>query len=217
MKKSFLLPIILLVISLMMMSCGKGTTHVSGTVFEKGSNKPVANASVIFSECVPGDGTGASAICIDVETVVTNAQGEYVFEKDSGNATEYRIRAEKRNYGKPTEVFQTASAGKCTENINFTLPAFAWIKFHVKNVNPFDDSDYIAAPGALNYADEYYFFGKNVDKYYVLGNKYVGNSYFVGNSLAEFYWNVSKNGITKKYKDSIFIKALDTLNYEIKY
>ena len=140
-------------------ACHKGSTEVSGTVFEKGSGKGVANASVIFSECVPGDGTGASAICIDVETVQTNAKGEYTFAKDSGDATEYRIRAEKKNYGKPTEVFQTAEAGKCTEDINFTLPAFAWIKFHVKNVNPFDDDDLIRAPGAIG-SGNFNFYGK---------------------------------------------------------
>jgi hypothetical protein len=146
MKNIFFLFLTILTIT----SCGKKDfTSVEGHVFEKGSNKPVANAQVIFSRCVSGDGTGAAAVCTDIETVTTDANGKYVFTKEKDDADRYRIRAEKTNYGKPVEVFQTADAGKCTEDINFTLPAFAWIKFHVKNVNPFDDGDLIRAPGAI--------------------------------------------------------------------
>jgi hypothetical protein len=156
-------------------SCGKnnGNTVVSGRVLEKGSNTPVANARVIFSQCVQDEGTFSSSVCADVATVLTNAQGEYTFSKEDDEPTNYyRIRAERTNYGKPVEVFQTADAGKSTKNLNFTLPAYAWIKFHVKNMNPFDDSDLIIAPGSSGKGNHYHY-GTKVDTNYVI--KGLGN------------------------------------------
>ncbi len=194
-------------------SCGKKDyTSIEGQVLEKGSNKGIANAKVIFSECVPGDGFGASAICLDIETVLTNAQGKYILTKEKDDATYYRIRAEKNNYGKPVEVFQTANAGEKSKNLNFTLPAFAWIKFHVKNVNPFDDSDYIAAPGASGGNLDYRFYGKTVDTTYILGgSKYPGGFNF------GIDWTIIKNNKQKEIEDSIFFIPLDTVYYKIKY
>ena len=175
MKKLLFISLSILIISFLA-SCGKKNyTSVEGQVLEKDSNKGVANAQVIFSECVPGEGTGSSAICLDIETVLTNAQGKYIFTKEKDDATYYRIRAEKTNYGKPVEVFQTANAGETSKNLNFTLPAFAWIKFHVKNVKPFDDNDLIIAPGSSATGFDYRFWGKSVDTIYILpafGNLY---------------------------------------------
>jgi hypothetical protein len=209
MKKITIITLSLLIISLLS-SCGnKNVTTIEGQVLEKGSNKPVANAQVIFSECVAGEGFGASSICTDVETVMTNSQGRYIFTKESDKANRYRIRAEKLNYGKPVEVFQTADAGKSTQNLNFTLPAFAWIKFHVKNVNPFDDNDRFAIfifssskDGIIN--------GQKVDTTFTQNG-------FLGSFSNRFTYSVRKNNIYKQFTDSIFCKPLDTVFYEIKY
>ena len=208
MKKLLFISLSILIISFLA-SCGKKDyTSVEGQVLEKGSNKGVANAQVIFSECVPGEGTGSSAICLDIETVLTNAQGKYIFTKEKDDATYYRIRAEKINYGKPIEVFQTANAGESTKNLNFTLPAAAWIKFHVKNVNPFDDNDLIIAPGSSGKGSHYHYGGK-VDTTYI--EKGIGN---FNNAI---YWTVKRNSNTKQFLDSVFLKPLDTVFYEIKY
>jgi hypothetical protein len=212
MKKLIIIPLSILIVSFLG-SCGKKDyTSIEGQVLEKGSNKPIANAQVIFSECVAGEGTGSSSICLDVETVLTNAQGKYIFTKEKDDATYYRIRAEKLNYGKPVEVFQTAYAGEKSKNLNFTLPAYAWIKFHVKNVTPFDDSDLIIAPGSSGGNLDYRFYGKTVDTTYILGgSKYPGGFKF------GIDWTTIKNNKQKEIEDSIFFIPLDTVYYEIKY
>ena len=213
MKKSSYFLTIILLISILGGCKKEKSTRIEGRVLEKGSNKPVAGAKIIFSECVAGEGTFSPSVCLDVETTTTDAEGKYVFVKESDTADRYRIRAEKNNYGKPIEVYQVATAGEKTKNMDFTLPAFAWIKFHVKNVNPFDDSDYIAAPGALNYADKYHFFGKNIDTTYILGG-----SRYIGNKKIEEDWLVYRaNSSKKQFRDSIYCKAIDTVFYEIKY
>ena len=198
-------------------SCKKEkSTRIEGRVLEKGSNKPVAGAKIIFSECVAGEGSFSPSVCLDVETTTTDAEGKYVFVKESDTADRYRIRAEKNNYGKPIEVYQVATAGEKTKNMDFTLPAFAWIKFHVKNTKAFDNNDLIVAPGTDGLSG-YYFYGKNIDTTYVLGNKYLGNQYFLGNFKNNISWFVTRNSIQKHFRDSIYCKALDTTFYEIKY
>lgn len=209
MKQYSFLLFITLIISLLS-SCGKakGRTQIEGQVLEKGSNRPVANANVIFSQCVAGDGTFSPKICLDIETVKTDAEGRFTFTKDDDDADEYRIRAEKENYGKTVEVFQTAPAEEKTKNIKLTLPAFAWIKFHIKNVNPFDDSDLIIGPGSSG-TGSYYFYGKKVDTIYSIR--------YIGNSDNNINWYITKNGINTSHSQSIYTKGLDTSFYEIKY
>jgi hypothetical protein len=214
MKKLIFISLSVLIISFLG-SCGKKDfTDIQGRIIEKGSNKGIVNAKVVFSQCISNGILGGSS-CEAVDTVLTDANGNYRYTVEDDQTINYHIEAFKDNYY--MELLQTASGGQISKNVNIVMLAHAWIKFHVKNVNPFDDSDYIAAPGALNYADKYYFFGKDVGMSYVLGNKYVGNLYFEGNSTAKFYWDVRKNGVIKKYQDSLFIKGLDTLNYQINY
>ena len=205
MKKSFYFLTIILLISILGGCKKEKSTRIEGRVLEKGSNKPVAGAKIIFSECVAGEGTFSPSVCLDVETTTTDADGKYVFVKEADTADRYRIRAEKNNYGKPIEVYQVATAGEKTKNMDFTLPAFAWIKFHVKNVNPFDGSDLIIAP-------EYEFTGSNIDTIYTLG----GNRY-VGNKKVAVYWTITRQFKTVQFMDSIYCKSLDTVFYEIKY
>ena len=204
MKKSFNLFIIVLLISFLG-GCKKDkSTRIEGRVLEKGSKKPVAGAKIIFSECVAGEGTFSPSVCLDLESTLTDADGKYVFVKASDTAERYRIRAEKDNYGKPVEVYQVATAGEKTKNMDFTLPAFAWVKFHVKNVNPVDESDYVITPWS------YKFYGKNIDTIYTTDG-------FLGNFKNNIYWTITRQFKTVQFMDSIYCKPLDTLFYEIKY
>ncbi len=209
MKKLLFFSLTILIISFLG-SCGKKDyTSIEGQVLEKGSNKGIANAKVIFSECVSGDGFGASAICADVETVLTNAQGKYIFTKEKDKATDYRIRAEKTNYGNVYPVYHLANAGERTKNLDFTLPAFAWIKFHVKNVNPFDEKDLIIAPGSSLANLNYRFYGKFIDTTYILK--------CFGSDINITDWFVYENNKKEYFQDSLFVKGLDTALYKIKY
>ena len=188
-------------------------TIIEGRVIEKGSNKPVAGAKIIFSECVAGDGTFSPSTCLDVESTTTDVNGNFRFTKDADTADRYRIRAQKANYGAPVEVYQVAKAREKTTNIDFTLPAFAWIKFHVKNVKPLDDDDLIVAPGYNGGNLKYRFYGRYVDTTYILGGRgYIGNEKILTD------WFVYRANSNKQlFKDSVYCKPLDTVFYEIKY
>jgi hypothetical protein len=206
MKKAIHLFSIVLIFSVLS-SCGKqGFTRVEGRVLEKGSNKPVANANVIFYQCVAGEGFGSSAICTEIDTAVTDTNGSYVFtrEEENNDVINYRIDAFKGNYS--SEGLTTAQSGKTTKNVDFVMRANAWVKFHIKNVNPFDENDLIIAPWDKE------FYGDKVDVTYT-----IGGSSFLGNFKNNIHWVVERNLQRNLYKDSVFCKALDTVFYEIKY
>jgi hypothetical protein len=202
--------ILLYLTFVLLSSCGKqGFTRVEGRVLEKGSNKPVANANVIFYQCVAGEGFGSSAICTEIDTAVTDTNGNYVFtrEEESNDVINYRIDAFKGNYS--SEGLTTAQSGKTTKNVDFVMRANAWVKFHIKNVNPFDDEDRLALL-VFNSSNDGIFFGKKIDTSFVHG-------IFLGNFYNKFTYSVKKNSSYKQYTDSIFCKPLDTVFYEIKY
>jgi Carboxypeptidase regulatory-like domain len=214
-KLSFLFPIL----ALLWVSCGKrNDTGITGQVTERGTGKPIANAKVIFSQCVSGDDFAGTPICIDIATTLTDAQGKYTFlQEDDKESDRYKIRVEKKHHFNEMPAYHLVNAKDKTDNVNFTMMATAWVKFHIKNQNPTDDLDKIFAPGSVSVSGPYIFLGKTIDTTYTLGNTSVGNFYFKGNNKNNIDWFVRKNGIIKQYQDSIFLQSLDTTFYEIKY
>jgi hypothetical protein len=189
-------------------SCSKqGSTQIEGQVIEKGSNKPIANAKVVISQCVKGDGFGSSAICIEIDTVLTDSKGNYMYSNDEKDAINYRLSVYKDNYS--MEVFQTAPAGQSSNKIDFVMRAHAWVKFHVKNITPFDENDRFALL-VFNSSSDGIFMGTKIDETFVHG-------IFTGNFYNKINYSVKKNNLYKQISDSIFCKPLDTVFYEIKY
>jgi hypothetical protein len=82
----------------------------------------------------------------------------------------------------------------------------AWVRYHIKNVNPLNSGDRIKV-----HAFDYSFVGTKIDTTILSDGIYGGNQY---NNI---YWYVTRNYILKPFKDSVFIKGVDTLDYYIKY
>ena len=207
MKKLLLISLTCLIISFL--GCKKQDfTDIQGRIVEKGSNKGIANAKVVFSQCISNGILGGSS-CEAIDTILTDANGNYRYTLEDDQTTNYHIEAFKDNYR--MELLQTASGGQISKNVDITMLAFAWIKFHVKNVNPFDDSDLIYAPGSIGLG-KYVFYGKTVDTTYILGGKS-----FIGGFKQGIDITFKRNNQIKQYIDSVFCKSLDTVFHEIKY
>lgn len=181
-------------------------TDISGRIIEKGSNKGVADAQVVFYQCISG-GIGQGSLCEPIDTISTDANGYYQYTMENDETVSYHIEAYKPNY--TMQTLQIAQGGRTTKKADIVLLPHAWIKFHVKNVNPVDENDFIIAPGSTG-TGSYYFYGKSVDTTYLLGNR-------VGNLFNKIDWYTNKNNTYRQYLDSIFCKPLDTTFYEIKY
>jgi hypothetical protein len=215
MKKIFQFLAIFLTISLLS-SChalNSNFTRIEGKVVDMGSGKGIAGATVVIYECVSG-GLGGGRFCEPIDSVFTDKDGNYKYENATSDASSFDLRAFKKNH--TLDVSIGATTGEKHKNKNLSLKAHAWIKFHVKNVNPFNEYDKIIAPGAFGGGVNYVFYGKNIDTTYILG----GNEYG-GNKKNHISWFINKNNTVNKnldyHSDSLFCKGLDTTFYEVKY
>ncbi|MFZ4545072.1 MAG: hypothetical protein ACOYOA_13545 [Saprospiraceae bacterium] len=181
-------------------------TDISGRVIEKGSKKGVADAQVVFYQCISGR-IGQGSFCEPIDTVLTDPNGNYHYVLENDKTVNYHIEAYKPNY--TMQTLQSATGGEKTKNVDILMRAHAWIRFHVKNVNPFDDNDLIYAPGQGGLKN-YQFYGKQVDSIYVLDG-------YTGNQKNTVFYTVVRNSIVKQYVDTVYCKPLDTVFYELKY
>lgn len=207
MKKYTILIIPLL---LLLSQCRKDdkTTFIktSGKVLEFGSNKPIKNAKVgIYEE---GGAFLGSTWTKLVDTTRTDATGFYHFDigdLDKGSSFFISAAADKYYAYDPNNYLVTKQE---VLNNDIVLDPFAWIKVHVKNVNPFNDRDSILLGNVVGTIPMTHV-GKNIELNYI--NKVFGNRDMQAD------WVVRKNGIGKSFIDSIKIPAHDTLKYEILY
>ncbi len=207
MKKYFLILIPLMVL---LSQCQKepATTFIklSGRVLELESNKPIPNAKVgIYEE--GGEFLGSTWTRL-LDSFRTDANGFYHYEKhnlDKGSSFFLSVAANKYITYDPNNYLIT---GQAVNNLDVVLRPYAWIKVHVKNVNPFDDRDSIilgSVVGTIPMTHK----GTNVELNYI-------NRVF-GNTAMRVGWSVSKNNIRQHFADTIRIPAHDTLSYEILY
>ena len=197
--------------SFLMTQCRKEANNfikVSGKVLEFGSNKAIPNAKVgIYEE--GGEFLGSTWTKL-VDTTRTDANGFYSINKpniDKGSSFFISAAANKYYTYDPNNYLVT---GQNVTNNNIVLDPFAWIKVHVKNVNPFNDRDSILLGNVVGPADgTMTYIGKNVELNFI--NK------IRGNLPIRATWTVAKNSIGKSFVDTIKVSAHDTLKYEILY
>jgi hypothetical protein len=142
----------------------------SGKVLEFGSNKPIKNAKVgIYEE--GGEFLGSTWTHL-VDTTRTDATGAYHFDKsnlDKGSSFFISAVADKYYAFDPNNYLIT---GQDVANLNIVLDPFAWIRVHVKNVNPFSDADSLILGNVVGNIPNI-LVGKNIELDYI--NKVFGN------------------------------------------
>ena len=206
--KKYTILIIPLLLSLSQCRKDDKTTFIktSGKVLEFGSNKPIKNAKVgIYEE--GGEFLGSTWTKL-VDTTRTDATGFYHFDigdLDKGSSFFISAAADKYYTYDPNNYLVTKQE---VLNNDIVLDPFAWIKVHVKNVNPFNDADSLILGNVVGTIPRIHV-GKNIELNYT-------NKVF-GNKNMQAGWSVRKNGIWKDYELVINIPAHDTLNYEILY
>jgi len=88
------------------------------------------------------------------------------------------------------------------KNILYLLPP-GYVQFHIKNVNPFDDNDFIDISGLVYY-------GKNIDVLSPIKK-------MMAKDIVDFPVNVRKNNVDTFYTTRVIVGVLDTIIYEINY
>ncbi|NOT36081.1 MAG: hypothetical protein HOP11_01745 [Saprospiraceae bacterium] len=123
-------------------------TKVEGMVKEYGTGRPIVHALVILDEGIQTGFFTGNINWYPEDSVYTDSLGHYVFEfkhKPYVSGREeyfsYQLRCDYPNYfGIAPKLVATSWWFK---DLDLILDPYAWIKVHIKNVNPYDEHDYI--------------------------------------------------------------------------
>jgi hypothetical protein len=184
-------------------------TTVKGRIFEIDSEVPVANATVSLLEV-----TGCF-LCGDsksvIETVTTDAKGQYEMSFTWNVGKAYEIKAEIKS-DKFLEGFRTKGAGNIAMGTATVVDGFlmpkAWVKVYLKNINPLKSGDIVDCR-----IDNIQLFSDAVSaidttiKTHLIGNR---------GKRAIILWGVTNNGQRKGFTDSLFCIPHDTTFFEVK-
>ena len=181
-------------------------TKIEGRVLEYGSLKPIPNALVVLEEEFHMPFTGGGKY-YPIDSTYTNADGYYIYDfkhidKLDDYYFSYQVKVLAPKYFDNNSRMENGYAHRS----DIILDPYAWIKVHVKNVNPFDEKDRIFT-SSNGGGGEY--FGTNIDLIEYHRNR--------GGRLTTIVWNTKKNNIRTEFSDSIYISPHDTINYEIFY
>ena len=185
--------------------------RIYGRVVEKGSKKPVGGAKLFLHNCSCVFLGGCT--CSTIDTLTTDASGAYDFTYKyagySGRTFDISVLVPKL-YRKESGIAVLAPNTHTIVKYDIEIKPIAWVKVHVKNINPFDEYDKISVNGGWGgTSDSNVYFNKNVDVYFkkeILGNDSIG----VGASVTKN--NINTLTIQKKYA-----LAHDTTYFEILY
>ncbi len=180
-------------------------TLVDGIVREYGSKKPLAGVRVRIVQVASGSPTAPLGFeTLGVDT--TDAAGRYHFELALDKLPDGIYLNVPQGYS-PYDTERGGIIKGKQNNIAHDLDPYAYLYFHIKNVNPFNDNDRISGGYTLSgiIGEGRSFDWTNYAR--VLGNRYVKIGY-----------TVRKNGLLKNVTDSVYISGRDTSSqYQVYY
>jgi hypothetical protein len=173
------------------------TTVIQGVVIDELSQKGIPYASITIYEINPNV-PGAFGTKYFAQKK-TDASGNFSFNFDMDEAKTYRIDAYANMYN--SSVGQTPIPFE-ENDYRFLLHPIGFVKFHIKNVNPYDSSDYFF----MNYT---VFKGTTIDTFLT----YPGSAY---TSCRTNYTYIKNNQTIDNYK-TVTLPAFDTILVDINY
>ncbi len=185
----------------------KTKTKIEGVVIEYGTRKPLANVMVFLDESHSAPFSGGGTY-YPIDTTFTDAEGKFVYDfKHIPNSDklkwDYQVRTQPYLY---YPDYKSLESGYQYKNNELIVEPYSFIRAHIKNVNSFDDEDYIFVFAG---GDGDGFKGKNLDLFEIFKTG--------GNQKIRIFYRVHKNQMISEKSDSIYIKGHDTINVEILY
>ncbi len=198
--------ILALLVLIVFSSCRKegstGPRIWEGRVLEYGSDKPVAGARVYLWEGSSEWWGQSSEYRID--STESAADGSFRFSYERVGGRYYRITGGADQYY-PGEAFLERTS---STRADLVLDPYAWVRIHVKNVNPVNENDFLSLN--TNSCSERAFLGMSVDQFTVC--QYRGNREY------SFIYSTVRAGKGDENRTFEFSTgAIDTLEYELFY
>jgi hypothetical protein len=192
----------------------KDEARLQGYALEKGTKKPVEGVRLYLTNCASSLQFGSFPTCTVIDSTKTDKNGYYSFTykyKGKYDGSSFDLRANvSDSYYKRGRFETIGPTDHLIWDYNLELIPKAWVKVHIKNINPFNDADLVWVSGGWSGAlkdDRYY--GKTVDlfiKKEIIGNDSLGIS-----------WDITKNNIDYFKTSKVYCPALDTTYFEILY
>jgi len=216
-KKIFSL--IILAVILLHFSCNKDdnkTLTVSGRITDANQQIAVADAEVSFWASRLQNGTYNPNLT-NLLTVNTDANGNYSFTVTKEKDALYRITVSKSKYFGLSNDINVDDLAAGSHILNYSILPEAFIKLHVKNVNFYDNSDFIGysfasqQPVGINCCNNQPTIG--------LGFAYE-NTLFCktfGAQKIKIEWTVKKNQINSVHDTMIYCVPFDTTKFDLIY
>ncbi len=180
------------------------TTIIIGYLLEYGPEEvPLKEKAIYLQEC---DGNHDSFGCWTVDTFYTNTDG-YFYHEFQHKLGSYQIVPASISGYYDIEDY-VINVGKSNQMTLIADP-YAWLKIHVKNTNPVNDSDRINFVGGWAGGSSDIYYGTNVD--------FVDIKRVRGNRQHYIKWWVTKNNNMQVFEDNLTYGAHDTIEYEILY
>ena len=184
-------------------------TDVSGSVNENGTYRSMADVTVYL---LKQDGNCFS--CVNpfriVQTTNTDENGRFSFDFKSEKGYTYTLAAKKNNYFDLVGGVIHIDKDKNNKGISITLIPYAYLKLHIRNVNPFNGLDLFSISHSyLNYN----FYGANVDTIFTISP----SAPFKGNEINTLYYGVERNNIITGYSTQVYCPAFDTAFTSVDY
>jgi hypothetical protein len=204
MKKPFLILLVFLMVLSPFWNCSKPTrnvwqTVVNGKAVEYNTTVPVTNARV---QLFAGSRTQSET--------VTDANGTFYFDFIATPGVVYSVFVTPDTMNPKKKYFQTRIwniAEGQMNTFNYPVTPYAYVKMHLKNVNPFDENDRISVNSPLPLGRQ--FGGKTVDTTVV--------DYAWSNDTVPIIYWIYRNGVGVVNQNRKFLPAYDTTLIEILY
>lgn len=207
MKKSSFLFVLCL---LSMAACNKPApvdpyTKIEGRVMDRGTEIPIADMRVRCIE-VTYNGLLSNPSKRVIESVQSDSKGQFSFSfhwNDPSKSYEVDVVPDLEKYYILPHVQGKAVRGQ-TNKIDLLLNPYAWVKYRIRNINPFNNKDTIRTSSGV-------YIGMNID---VIAFEKTLKIWDKPDSIG---WMVTKNDIRTRYNNPITLIPRDTVPYEINY
>jgi hypothetical protein len=180
------------------------TTKIEGRLMERGSNIPIPNTEVKLVE-VKSNFPNLPTTTL-IQSVTTDDKGQYAFTFQWTDLKTYELDARPNDLTKYYDLPKVVGEFKQgqTNKVDCFLNPYSWVKYRVKNSNPFDDRDTISCVAGT-------YIGRNVDKTVIVKTSKIWEK---PDSVG---WIVIKNKIETRFVKPITLVPKDTVSFEINY
>jgi hypothetical protein len=180
------------------------TTKVEGRLMDRGTEIPIANTAVKLVE-ITSELLGTQTRTI-LQSVTTDDKGQYAFTFQWADQKSYELDVRPNDITKYYDLPKVVGEIKRgqTNKVDCFMYPYGWVRFRIKNVNPFDDRDTIRClPGVYT--------GKNVDMTIVV------KQLKLWEKPDTSFWSVTRNNVWTRYSKPIALVPKDTINFDINY